>query len=575
MSIKLRLALLLGLLLLVFLFCLVALRALERRQIAEAISAARRDDARLIENWLDLRASSLRRFVDDTAGWENLSAFAAEPAGRREWARRNLDVLLSRYGVDALWIAGPDGKLIHEARRDGLPPLALPVPAAHLAELGNPDTGLRSYFQPSPAGLLELRALRLAGPSAPWLFVGRVWDEPYLARLGDLTDSDASLSPPAAAGIAESLKDSSDDLEAPAPIVVQRPLPAWDGRPVRTLSLRKAAPDISFRLETDRLKTRVFLLFGLCLIASLAVSLHQWVLRPLGWITDSLSRHDTAPIRPLLQARTELTRVARLIVTSFEHREQLRREIAERRNAEAALKKTLEERARLGRDLHDGLIQSIYAAGMGIAAARKRVAQDPAAAERHLAQVADVLNATIREVRDFITGLESDPPDDHAFALTVERLFATMNADGAARAEFALDEAVAARFPTPLRTELLLLLREAISNALRHGHARNVRIRLAPAAGSADAANLEIEDDGSGFDPVSAKRGRGLDNLFARAASHGAKAALDSAPGRGTRLVFIFPLSPIDEGDDGGDPTDDDAVESVPPAPASGPLPPG
>lgn len=573
MSIKLRLALLLGLLLLVFLFCLVALRALERRQIAEAISAARRDDARLIENWLDLRASSLRRFVDDTAGWENLAAFAADPAARRDWARRNLDVLLSRYGVDALWLAGPDGKVLHEARRDGLPALGLPVPAEHLAELENPDTGMRSYFHPSPAGLLELRALRLAGPAAPWLFVGRVWDEPYLARLGDLTESDATLVPPAAAGIAESLRDSFDDLDAPAPIVVQRPLPAWDGNPVRALSLRKAAPDISFRLETDRLKTRVFLLFGLCLIASLAVSLHQWVLRPLGWITDSLSRQDTAPIQPLLRARTELTRVARLIVTSFEHREQLRREVAERRNAEAALKKTLEERARLGRDLHDGLIQSIYAAGMGIAAARKRVSADPAAAERHLAQVADVLNDTIREVRDFITGLESDPPDDQAFSHTVERLFATMNADGAARAEFTLDEAVAARFPTPLRTELLLLLREAISNALRHGGARLVRIRLTPAAEPADTALLEIEDDGSGFDPATAKRGRGLDNLFARAAGHGAKATLESTPGRGTRLAFIFPLSPMDEGDEDDNDPNNLNPDEIPGRPEPGPSP--
>jgi len=566
MSIKLRLALLLGLLLLVFLFCLVALRTLERRQIAEALSAARRDDARLIENWLDLRASSLRRFVDDTAAWEKLAAFAAAPDAGRDWAAEHLDPLLSRYGVDALWLAGPDGGILHEARRDGLARLALPVPAARLSDLAQPDTGMRAYFSPSPAGLLELRALRLAGPSAPWLFVARVWDETYLARLGDLTESDAALAPPAAAGIAESLQESLDDLDAPAPIVVQRPLPGWDGRPVRSLSLRKAAPDISFRLETDRLKTRVFLLFGLCLIASLAVSLHQWVLRPLGWITDSLSRHDTAPIQPLLKARTELTRVARLIVTSFEHREQLRREIAERRHAEAALKKTLEERARLGRDLHDGLIQSIYAAGMGIAAARKRVGEDPAAAERHLAQVADVLNDTIREVRDFITGLESDPPDDQTFTHTVERLFTTMNADGAARSELSLDESVAARFPTSLRTELLLLLREAISNALRHGRARLVRIRLHASPESGDAARLEIADDGSGFDPASARRGRGLDNLFARAAGHGARATLESAPGRGTTLAFVFPLPPGEEDDEGNTPADGPGSSATPQA---------
>ena len=568
MSIKLRLALLLGLLLLVFLFCLVALRTLERRQVAEAVAAAQRDDARLIENWLDLRASSLRRFLDDTVGWEQLARFAANPAGRSGWPREHLDPLLPRYGVDALWLTTPDGEILHAARRGDLPELPLPVPQNRRTELRDANTGMRSYFHPDPAGLVEVRSLRLAGPDAPWLFVARLWDEAYLRRLGDLTDSDVDLAPPEAAAIASSLQDGAGDLDSPAPIVVQRPLFDWNGEPVRNLRLRKAAPDISFRVEADRLKTHVFLLFGLCLIASLAVSLHQWVLRPLGWITDSLSRHDTGPIQPLLRARTELTRVARLIVTSFEHREHLRREIAERRHAEAALKKTMEERARLGRDLHDGLIQSIYAAGMGIAAARKRVGDDPASAERHLAQVASVLNDTIREVRDFITGLESDPPDDRAFAHTVERLFATMNADGSARSELSLDEAVAARFPTPLRTELLLLLREAISNALRHGRAGLVRIRLAPSPDDADLALLEIQDDGSGFDPASARRGRGLDNLFARAAGHGARATLESTPGKGTRLAFAFPLPPLEDEE-----AEDPPSASAGPPSASGPSP--
>lgn len=559
MSIKLRLALLLGLLLMVFLFCLLALRALEGRQVAEAVAAARRDDARLIENWIDLRAASLRRFIDDAAAAPPLADFAAEPARNAEWARSQLDPLLPRYGADALWLVAPDGAVLHAARRSGLPPLAPPVPAARRGDLQAADTGLRAYFHPAPeaGGILEVRAARLTGPAAPWLFVARVWDETYLARLGELTDGDADIAPPNAAGIAEALRASSEEPDADlAPIVVQRPLLGWSGDAIHTLRLRKAAPDISFRVEADRLKTHVFLLFGLCLIASLAVSLHQWVLRPLGWITDSLSRQDTAPIRPLLQARTELTRVARLIVTSFEHREQLRREIAERRNAEEALKRTMEERARLGRDLHDGLIQSIYAAGMGIAAARKRVGEDPAAAERQLAQVADVLNDTIREVREFITGLDSDPPGDRAFAHTVERLFATMNPDGAARADLELDEALAARFPTPLRTELLLLLREAVSNALRHGRARLVRIRLAASPDDPDLALLEISDDGAGFEPATAKRGRGLDNLFARAANHGARATLESSPGHGTRLAFLFPLAPLDEEDDATSPRD-------------------
>lgn len=544
MSIKLRLALLLGLLLLVFVFCLLALRALEQRQLAEAIAGARRDDATLLDNWLDLRTASLRRFTDDAAEWPQLAAHAARPADQPYWARQNLDPLLPNYGIDAVWLTDAQGNLRHSAGRAGLSPLPPPVPADGWAELAQPDAMHRSYFFDSPAGLLEVRAVRLLTEPAAWLFAARIWDEPFLVRLGDLTDSTASLAPPQAAGIAQALQETMGGGTEPAPIVVLRPLNGWSGEPILSLRLLKPAPDIAFRLQTDRLQTHVFLLFGLCLIGSLAVSLHQWVLRPLGWITDSLARHDTAPIQPLLRARTELTRVARLIVSSFEHREQLSREVAERRHAEAELQRTLEERARLGRDLHDGVIQSIYAAGLGLASARKKLATDPSATERHLAQVAEVLNDTIRDVRDFITGLEPETLRDAPFSHNVSRLFATMNASGAATAELELDEAVAARFPAPLRTEILLLLREAISNALRHGQATSVQIRLSTAPAAPDLAILEINDNGTGFDPDTARRGRGLDNLFARAAAHDAEAELHSAPGAGTRLSFKIPLPP-------------------------------
>ncbi|MBC8009075.1 MAG: ATP-binding protein [Burkholderiales bacterium] len=551
MSIKLRLALLLGLLLLVFVFCLLALRTLERRQFEEALTSARRDDAKLLGNWIDLRAASLRRFADDASAWPQLATFASAPDGTPDWAARHLDPLLPRHGLDALWLARADGTVIHHAALPGFAASSLPVPAPALAtgELAASDAADRGYFHLSPAGLLEIRCVRLdvSTPSSVWLFAGRLWDLTYLARLGDLTDSAAELAPPDASAIADALGETSPDPDVPAPIVVLRPLAGWDGEPVQNLRLLKNAPDISFRIEADRLKTRVFLLFGLCLIASLAVSLHQWVLRPLGWITDSLARHDTAPIQPLLRAHTELTRVARLIVSSFEHREELRREVAERRHAEAELQRTLEERARLGRDLHDGVIQSIYAAGLGLAAARKKLATDPTATERHLTQVADVLNDTIRDVRDFITGLEPETLRDDSFAHTVTRLFNAMNASGAASADLALDETLASRFPVPLRTELLLLIREAISNALRHGQARHVSIRLAPDPDEPDLARLEIVDDGSGFDPATSRRGRGLDNLAARASAQGADFHLDSAPGRGTRLAFAFPLPPSDE----------------------------
>lgn len=549
MSIKLRLALLLGLLLFVFGFCVFALRALESRQLAEAVAVARRDEIDLVENWLDLRAASLRRFIDDTARWDELAAYLATPSARADWPSNHLDPLLSRYGVDLVWLARADGDVLHFASRPELtvsPTSALapiPVPPARLADLLADDTGIRAYFYPATDRLLEVRAVRLPAEPATWLFAARIWDTAFLARLGGLTDSTASLAPAGANSIAEALLETPASRDAPAPIVVQRPLPGWDGAPVLNLRLLRSAPDISFRVEADRLKTRVFLVFGFCLIAALAVSLHRWVLQPLGWITDSLARHDPAPVQPLLRSRTELTRVAKLIVSSFEHQQELRREVAERRHAEAELQRTLEERARLGRDLHDGVIQSLYAAGMGLAAARKRMPSDPAAAERHLAHVADVLNDTIHDVRDFITGLEPESLRADAFAQSVTNLFHTMNAADSARAIIEIDDETARRLPPSLRTDLLLVLREAMSNALRHGQAGLLSIRLHAAPGRPDLAHLTITDDGAGFDPATVQRGRGLDNLFARITAGGGRIELHSAPGAGTRIALTLELA--------------------------------
>jgi signal transduction histidine kinase len=514
MSIKLRLALLIGLLLLLLLGSLVALRALERRQMTTEGAAARRDDAPRAATGIEQRALLLRRFAEDAAKWWVVAGVEAEPGASAVWAREVLEPVLADYTVEVLWLADADGGVWHRVQPMGSPELALPVSPTRSGDPSSEEAGARVFFHPVAEGLLMVSGVRLGAAGGPWLFAARLWDGTLLAERGELSDGEAGSGP-------------------------------W-----------RAA---SAHGEADRLRTRVFLVFGLGLIAAVAVSLHRWVLRPLGWITESLSRHDTAPIQRLLVERNELTRVARLIVTSFEHREHLRREVAERRRAEAELHRTLEERARLGRDLHDGLIQSLYAAGMGLAAARRRVVDEPAAADQHLAQVASVLNDAIREVRDFITGLEPEPAEQGAFTPKVERLFATINTGGDARVELALDEELAARLPTRLRTELLLLMREAFSNALRHGRAGVLRVSLKADPLHPQVARLSVGDDGIGFDPATARRGRGLDNLFARAATHGGRAGIDSRPEGGTRIEFEFPLPmPEDE---------DDETEAEAPAP--------
>jgi signal transduction histidine kinase len=525
MSIKLRLAFLLGLLLLVFFFSLAAMRAMERKQFEETLASARREEVELLARWLELGAAPLRRFVEDMSQWPDLSLAPAD-----QDAQAYLNSAREHAGLDAAWLISTDGSVRHSS--GNLTRLSLDSPLEAGLMLPSDARAGRHYFIRRNSKLLEIRGHRHV--SGAWIFAARLWDEDHLNHLGGLADGQASLLPP------DTTAPESAHSNTLATILVTRPLLDWQGRPLGLLRLEKNAPEITFQAEADSLKTKIFFGFGVCLIGSLALSLHSWVLRPLGWITESLARQDTAPITPLLAQNNELTRVARLIQSSFEHREQLRREIAERRHAETELQRTLQERARLGRDLHDSVIQSIYAAGMGLVAARKLTAANPAEAEARLAQVGDLLNDTIRDVRDFITGLEPESLAKASFADTVDRLFAGMNPAGTARIELDLDEDVVLRLDPSLRTELLLVLREAISNALRHGHARLLEIALLPVG--RDRARLQVADDGSGFDPSSARRGRGLDNLQTRASLRSARLDLDSRPGDGTRLTMEFAL---------------------------------
>jgi signal transduction histidine kinase len=87
--------------------------------------------------------------------------------------------------------------------------------------------------------------------------------------------------------------------------------------------------------------------------------------------------------------------------------------------------------------------------------------------------------------------------------------------------------------------EVIQMVREALSNVGRHAEATTCRVSLRP---DGTGAVLEIDDDGKGFDPDSAPKGDGLDNLRNRAEALGGKASVESSPAEGTTVRIAFPL---------------------------------
>ena len=287
-------------------------------------------------------------------------------------------------------------------------------------------------------------------------------------------------------------------------------------------------------LQTQRL-TLALALGGLGLAAALLFSL----------TVRSAQAGDSKA--PFLAARSEIGTLAKLAETSVAQGTELTRERDVRRRAEedAQLKQrlltqSLEEQVRLGRDLHDGIIQSLYAVGLTLESVRALLRTDPAEADRRLEQCRAGLNSSIREARVHITGLAPQRLLHAGFARAIDALLAELRAGRAARFEVEIDEEATALLTPEQTIEALQIAREAVSNALRHGAAHTVTVRL-----NEDQGNLclLVQDDGRGFDPDRAPAvGQGLGNLRARAELLRGELGVTSRPGAGTRVVLTFPV---------------------------------
>jgi signal transduction histidine kinase len=198
----------------------------------------------------------------------------------------------------------------------------------------------------------------------------------------------------------------------------------------------------------------------------------------------------------------------------------------------------LQDKIRLGRDLHDGLVQTLYATGLLVESATHLIPSDPAHAARVLAGAKSNLQTAIRDTRSVIDGLSPAELENRSLADSIGSLLDLLDGGRLEQRDITLDPAL----PTldrKLTNELLQIIRESASNALRHGHATVLAIRCAPEGGT---LRLTIRDNGAGFDPATARRGHGLDNLSARARLVGGHLDISSHPGEGACVNLTLPL---------------------------------
>jgi two-component system, NarL family, sensor histidine kinase DevS len=206
----------------------------------------------------------------------------------------------------------------------------------------------------------------------------------------------------------------------------------------------------------------------------------------------------------------------------------------------------LEERERIGMDLHDGIIQSIYGVGLALENARVVLRVDPESAENRLQKAMDDLNRTIRDIRNYILDLRPRQLHGESLIEGLGRLVSEFRQNAKVDISLAGPKEPLSDLLQVNAMALFHICQEALANIAKHANASKVTIDL---WSTSDRALLEIQDDGDGFDLENASKtvGHGLANMQTRVANVGGDLDIITAPGEGTTILAWVPRASAQE----------------------------
>jgi signal transduction histidine kinase len=205
----------------------------------------------------------------------------------------------------------------------------------------------------------------------------------------------------------------------------------------------------------------------------------------------------------------------------------------------------VDERLRISRDLHDGIIQGIYAVSLSLEDVPDLIETSAPEAIDRVDRAIDRLHMTIADIRTFIVGL--GPEAGSGLSLTLEAMAGELLSGSSTKLDLDLAGASAldGRLSPEAGHELVQIAREALSNVARHSGASRASLRLTV---EGDEAELRVEDNGRGFDPAQrfGSGHFGLANLRDRAAAVAGTLTIDSQATRGTRIIVRLPIAPAE-----------------------------
>ncbi|PYK29508.1 MAG: hypothetical protein DME57_10060 [Verrucomicrobia bacterium] len=312
MRVQTKITLLLALVVTAFVTGALAFRTYDRFKF-HRIAQQRLDERnRSFDEFLQRNGEPLQTLVEDSTCLDRM--VQAVSGNESKWIAENFsDATLGGYHANAIWIYRPDGALLYQSNNLNSSELSsLPISTEDLARMFAND------FQ---------RKTKERG----FLFAGRLWNQPTLSEMSIFTGNKITLA---------GLKDDhpvASHVDGPDSISFERTLQNWDGTPVARLLVQNTSQVVQELERESRALMLWIVIFALFLLLLISSSLVRWVRRPLGTIRQCLTRDDPRIIEPLAADHSEFGQLARTLQTFFAQRDNLVREIEERRATEQAL----------------------------------------------------------------------------------------------------------------------------------------------------------------------------------------------------------------------------------------------
>ncbi len=196
----------------------------------------------------------------------------------------------------------------------------------------------------------------------------------------------------------------------------------------------------------------------------------------------------------------------------------------------------VEDRERIARDLHDAIIQDLFAVGLSLQALGHNIKDE--AVHSGLDEAVGRLDESIAALRRYIFDLRPPVWTRRNLRLELADLVGQLAGPYGADVDVHVSKE-AAELPGTAVDDALQMIREALSNALRHSGATKISVTIEEGA---DCVLISVTDDGDGFDPSTVSKGMGLDNLRSRADKARGSTTINTSPGQGTTVLISLPL---------------------------------